>query len=217
VRPLLPPPLLALSPGDLAEAELPGFLARLRRAVEAGLRGLLLREPQLEDRSFLELARSVRAQLAETHGAHAWLGLHDRVHLVLAAGAQGVHLGFRSLRPRELPHELLGGAAVGLSTHAADETAQWSGADYLFHGPVNPTPSKLGLVEPIGADGLAAGVARAPVPVWALGGLGPEHVALALEAGARGVAAISALWSPDDPAPTVTAFLEALEREGTRA
>ena len=213
----LPPPLLALSPGDLGATDGPQFIARLGRAVGAGLRGLLLREPALEDRAFLELARSARKVLTDADETSAWLGLHDRAHLVRAAGAGGLHLGFRSLRPADLPRELLGRAAIGLSTHAADATEEWACVDYLFHGPVHPTPSKRGRVEAIGMDGLAEGVARAPVSVWALGGLGPEDVAAALDAGARGVAAISAVWSAGDPAHAVTAFLEALEREGLRA
>ena len=216
--PAFPPPLLALSPGDLAAGDAQSFGGRLRRAAEAGLRGILVREPALDDRALLELARSAVEILRAAHGDGAWCGVHDRAHLVRAAGAQALHLGFRSLRPTDVPANLLDGALVGLSTHAGDagrDAEAWEQVDYLFHGPVHETVSKQGLLEPIGFEGLARGVARSPVPVWALGGLHPEDVAAALDAGARGVAAIGALWNPEDPALSVGAFREAFERVGS--
>ena len=97
----LPPRLLALSPGDLASGE--GFalraadlLERVRAAKRVGLRGVLLREPQLPDGALTELAVSLKAILDG-----GWVGLHDRPHLVAGVGAQGVHLGFRSLTALE--------------------------------------------------------------------------------------------------------------------
>ena len=58
----------------------------------------MLREPRLPDREFLELARELAARCRERG---AWFCVHDRVHAALAAGADAVQLGFRSLVPRE--------------------------------------------------------------------------------------------------------------------
>lgn len=211
----LPPTLLALSPGTLRDAaDVERLLQRAAAARAAGLRGVLLREPHLGERPFLELARRLRALLA---GDGGWLGLHDRAHLVAAAGADAVHVGFRSLSPAELRSWLPADVAVGLSTHAGDDVAAWGSADYLVHGPVFDTPSKRGLLEPIGTGGLAAAVARAPRPVWALGGLAPEHperVRGALEAGARGVAVLAAVLAREDPAPAVRALLALVGSRG---
>lgn len=208
---VLPPLLLALTAGDLTPgAMLLGGTSRLRaavaRAVAAGLRGVLLREPGLPDGAYLTLAVQLRQVLAP-HGG--WLGLHDRPHLVTAAGAQGVHLGFRSLPPGEARAAAGPDACLGLSTHLGDEPEAWAGCDYRFFGPVRATPSKEGILEPTGFQELARATTSAP-PVWALGGLRPEDVAQARAAGAAGVAALGGVLGAADPAAATAAYLEAL-------
>lgn len=207
----LPPPLVVLSPGDL-DASRPERLTRLlaaaSRARAAGLAGLLLREPGLDDRAFLELARRLRALFAPP----AWLGLHDRAHLAAALEADAVHLGFRSLAPAVLRTWLDPRVALGLSTHAGDDPRSWAAADYLFHGPVYDTPSKRGLVEPIGLDGLVRAKGLSAQPLWALGGITPERVRDVLATGVRGVAVRSALWDAQDAGRATARFLSAAAR-----
>src|SRR6185503_8453505 len=62
------PRLIALSPGTLAAAGATPFLGALERALGAGLPGLLLREPRLGDRDYLELAARVNALRAAHPG-----------------------------------------------------------------------------------------------------------------------------------------------------
>jgi thiamine-phosphate pyrophosphorylase len=194
----LPPPLLALTPGvPLRAGELE---ARVRAAVGAGLCGVLLREPSLADGPFLELAARLRELLGE-----GWLGLHDRGHLAAACRADGVHLGFRSLRPVELRGWLPEEVAIGLSTHAGDDPACFESADYLFHGPVFSTPKPVPL-DPVGPEGLASAVRGTTLPVWGLGGITPARVEDVLAVGARGVAVLSGLLGSPDPARAAAAF-----------
>lgn len=203
------PRLIALSPGDLGGGSTPRapFLHALEAALAAGLPGLLLREPALSDRAYLELAADVRL-VFERLGA-PWFAVHDRAHLAEVLGADAVHLSFRSLRPSELGW-LGPGLALGLSTHAHDDPASWGGAHYLFHGPLRATPSKAGRLAPIGLEGLRAAVAAAPCPVLALGGVRAEDVAGALGVGAHGVAVRAGLLGARDPAAATAAFLAAL-------
>jgi thiamine-phosphate diphosphorylase len=196
------PRLVALSPGDLRDdsgAAALAFLAALERALGAGLPGLLLREPQLADRDFLALGERVRKLSAR---AGAWLAVHDRAHLAAALGADALHLGFRSLAPRELRPWPAGahpcGIALGLSTHAHDDPRAWADADYLFHGPLHATPSKAGRLEPVGADGLARALAATTRPIRALGGVTP------------GVAVRAGLLPAADPAAATRAYLAGL-------
>jgi len=205
----LPPPLVALSPGDLARRGAAGertFLDATARAVRAGLRGILLREPALQDRPLLELARRLRDALPED----GWTAVHDRVHLAAACGAQAVHLGFRSLTPARVRRLLPDGIAIGFSAHAGDEPGLAEGSDYLFFGPVLETPSKRGWKEPVGLERLAREVRRSPVPVWAIGGIGPEHVRACLDAGCAGVAVRSGALLAADPAAACAELLSAL-------
>lgn len=204
----LPPQLLALSPGNLRSGQAVRFLVLLGAALEAGLSGLLLREPGLSDRELMELGVRLR-ELAPG----LWLGVHDRLHLASALGAQGAHLGFRSLPPEVAQEHFGAQLAIGLSTHGEDPASRWAGCDYLFHSPVFATPSKPpgcpGYREALGFAGLQSAVASSRVPIWALGGLHPEHVPGCLAAGARGVAVLSGIWSSANPAEATALYLKA--------
>lgn len=205
--PQLPPPILALTPGTLEPGDRRAadeLVQRVRAAVSGGLGAVLLREPGLPDAELVALAQTLSGRFEDL-----WLGVHDRVHLARAVGAQGVHVGARSLTPAELRTWLPAELALGLSTHTADHEARWAGADYLFHGPVHMTPKPY-LVEPIGFSGLRAAVERSPAPIWALGGLGPGDVAGALEAGAGGVAVLSGILPTPDPKSAAESYAAAL-------
>ena len=205
----LPPPLVALSPGGLAEDRVDdAFLRALANAVGAGLSALLLREPAMGDGRFLDLARACR----ETLGPRGWLAVHDRVHLAEASGADAVHLGFRSLAPPEARPVLDERVAIGLSAHAADDGARWRDADYLVFGPVRETPSKRGVLAPTGLEVLAEAVRRSPAPVWAIGGIAPDDVLPCLAAGCRGVAVLSGLLPAGDPAAACRGYLARMPR-----
>ena len=71
----------------------------------------------------------------------------------------------------------------------------------MFH-----TPSKEGLVQAIGLGPLKELVAAAKIPVLAIGGITPENAAQVMETGVAGLAAISALTDPEDPAAAARAF-----------
>jgi thiamine-phosphate diphosphorylase len=204
---LAPPRLVALSPGTLERGGRAGFLAALAAALDAGLPGLLLREPGLSDRALLALGAEVGALRARSP---FWFALHDRAHLVAALDAQALHLSFRSLAPPAARAALAPGVTLGLSTHADDERAGWRGVDYLFHGPLHATPSKAGRLAPVGFEGLAAAVADTPAPLLALGGVRPEDVARVRALGAHGVAVLSGILGAAEPARATAAYLAEL-------
>jgi thiamine-phosphate diphosphorylase len=94
---------------------------------------------------------------------------------------------------------------VGRSTHGAEEAraAAADGADYVFLGPIWPTPSHPGRPG-IGVESIRQAV---PARVIAIGGVTPERAAACIDAGAWGVAAISALWLAEDPAAAAAELL----------
>jgi thiazole tautomerase (transcriptional regulator TenI) len=96
---------------------------------------------------------------------------------------------------------------IGRSVHSIEEAdaAVREGADFLVVGSIYRTASHPGR----SAVGLrlvreAAGLSR---PVIAIGGITPERAIEVKEAGAYGVAAISALWLASDPAAATLAML----------
>ena len=83
----------------------------------------------------------------------------------------------------------------GASCHDAAElaAARALGADYAVLGPVLPTGSHPG-AKVLGWGGFESLARNAGMPVYAIGGLRPDHVAEAQRYGGQGVAGISAYW-----------------------
>ncbi len=206
------PDLLAITPGRAldrsAQAELVRVVGALGSACGARL-GLVLREPALTDGLYLELARQCRAHVA-------WLALHDRPHLVGAAGADAVHLGFRSLAPDDARRVLARAgaehASIGFSGHAHDPLTLCAAADYSTFSPIFATASKHGVLEPTGLAALAERCAELARPVFALGGITAETAAACVAHGARGVAALGAIFDARAPVAAALDLLAALPR-----
>ncbi|QDU84964.1 Regulatory protein TenI [Planctomycetes bacterium Pla163] len=200
-----PPALVALTPGD-AEAALDGRLERaVARALEAGLPGLLVREPLLEDGPFLKLASRLREH-AERCAVRPWFAIHDRVHLAAELGVNAVHLGGGSLPPYVAREQLPEAIAIGFSSHVDDAPAAWRGADHLFLSPVRTTASKPGAAA-IGFEPLAERARASGLPVLALGGLVPGDLARARAHGAVGIAVLSGILLEPDPGRAALRYL----------
>jgi 8-oxo-dGTP diphosphatase len=106
----------------------------------------------------------------------------------------GLHIPARflfALDARPVPTSLW----FGCSCHDAREleAALALDADYAFLGPVRATASHPG-APGIGWGKFSALVAGLPLPVYAIGGLAPEDLNDAWNAGAQGIAAIRGLW-----------------------
>lgn len=196
----------------------PNFREAAAAVLRAGCAALALhvRGPATPGGRLLAVARALGAP---ARAAGSWLVVNDRVDVALAAGADGAHLGVRSLSVA-VARRLLGpGVRVGASVHslAEAEAAAEEGADWIFAGTIYGTPSHPGR-EPAG-PAFAGDVARAArgAPVLAIGGVTPGRVHNVLEAGAAGVAVIRGVWDAPDPAEAVRRYLEELARGRSRA
>lgn len=128
-----------------------------------------------------------------TRGSHTLLFVNDRPDIARASRADGVHLTTRSL-PADVVRRAFGRRLlIGVSTHTLAEAraAREEGADFAVFGPIFETPSKQTYGPPPGLEKLGeAAHALKSFPLLALGGLTPENAALALDAGASGIAGI---------------------------
>jgi len=68
--------------------------------------------------------------------------------------------------------------------------------------------NKLHARAPIGFDGLQRAVLATRVPVWALGGLLPEHADEVRRSGAQGMAVLSGVFGAESPANAARAYLD---------
>jgi thiamine-phosphate pyrophosphorylase len=138
--------------------------------------------------------------------------VNDRLHVALAAGADGGHVGADDL-PVAAARRILGPRAVLGATARDAETAQRAvrdGATYLGVGPAYRTSTKDGLPDPIGPAGIAAVARAVAVPVIAIGGVTAARTNELTEAGAHGIAVVGAVSWADDPGKATAVLLKAL-------
>ncbi len=193
---------MALPTSTLALVTPPGPWdeARAAAVVAAAVRGgvnLVQMRPRgagLDGGGLLAAAQALRDL---TEGA-ALLFVSADPDLARRARADGVHLpeSMVSTRRSDLPSRLL----VGRSVHSAEaaEEAEEAGADLLIAGAVFATGSHPG--EPVaGLDVVRRAAERCRAPVLGIGGIGSGNAASVMEAGAGGVAVISAIWDSPDP------------------
>jgi thiamine-phosphate pyrophosphorylase len=187
-------------------------IAVVSAALAAGAPVVQVRvEDGATDREAYEFARRVR-ELCHRHGATCLV--NDRLHVALAVGADGGHIGDEDL-PVAAARRVLGPAAVLGATcrdPASAQAAVSGGASYLGVGPAYHTATKDGLPAAIGPDGVGAVASAVPgTPVIAIGGVTAERVPALLAAGAYGVAVVGAVSTAPDPAAATRELLAALE------
>ena len=159
----------------------------------------------------------LRDTLAVCRAAGVPCIVDDDVTLALATGADGVHLGHedlplsdaRHVLPRMArPKRILGATAT---TAGQARAAEADGADYIGFGPVFPTSSKANPASVKGLDGLAETCSAVSIPVVAIAGITPARVAPCLDAGAWGVAVMTAITTAADPIEATRAFRRQLD------
>ena len=159
-------------------------------AVAAGVDWVQIREKDLPARRLLALTDAALEHARRP--ARTRVMVNDRLDVALAAKAHGVHLGTRSM-PVDLVRKLTPREfVVGVSCHSLAEAlaAQAAGADYILLGPIFATPSKLPYGPPLGVSKLREVTSQVSVPVFALGGITLDRVALCRQNGAAGIAGI---------------------------
>jgi thiamine-phosphate pyrophosphorylase len=135
--------------------------------------------------------------------------VNDRCDLALAVDADGVHLGQEDL-PLDLARKVMGPEKlIGISTHNPAQVREASAGkpDYLGFGPIFKPGSKQDHDPVVGIEGLRAIRALTSLPVFAIGGITAENVGEAMQAGANGVAVISAILKAPDIKQAVSDFL----------
>lgn len=167
-------------------------------AVRGGVTAVQLRAKSSSHAEFLDLARRVSA-LLKTHRVP--LFINDRVDIALACGAAGVHLGQDDL-PAALARKVLAkGAIIGVSVNTPEEAmeAERQGADYVGAGPIFRTSTKDTDLPVLGPEGIRRIKDRVRIPVVAIGGITDLNARAAREAGADGIAVVSAILGAPDP------------------
>lgn len=173
------------------------LLQVVQKAIKGGVTVVQLREKDLSAREFYELGIRTKELLPPD----VPLLIDDRLDLALAIGTDGLHLGQRDL-PVEIARKLLGPPAIiGLSVENLSQlqAAKQLPVDYLAISPVFSTPTKTDTGPAWGLDGLRTARELTCLPLVAIGGIDENNAASVIQAGADGVAVVSAICAAPDP------------------
>ena len=167
-------------------------------AVQGGVTCVQMREKQLNTRDFVAQGLVLKALLAPHHIA---LVVNDRIDVALACGAQGVHLGQTDMpvaqARRLLPPEVF----IGWSVESMADVASSAllDVDYLGVSPIFSTPTKTDTQAPWGLAGLRSARTATALPLVAIGGIHSGNAMAVIDAGADGLAVVSAICAASDP------------------
>ncbi|MBY4972263.1 thiamine phosphate synthase [Streptococcus suis] len=189
------------------------FLDVLEKALQAGITCFQFREKgeqALIGSEKLSLAKQVQ------HLCHRYqvpLIINDDIELARAIDADGIHLGQGDLSVVEA-RQLFPGKIIGLSVGTEEEylNSPIELVDYIGSGPVFPTLSKDDASPAIGMDGLKQlRRLNSDIPMVAIGGLSAKDCKDILQAGADGIALISAISHAEDPYKATKILVEGMQ------
>lgn len=180
------------------------FESKIRSAVEGGCTMVQLREKNINSYLMYQRALSIKKITDEYHIP---LIINDRLDIMLAVGADGVHLGQQDI-PVKIVRRLIGkDKIIGVSAHCIEEAekAERDGADYLGVGAIFPTTTKKDIIiTPVNM--LREIKETVSVPVVAIGGINQNNINTLKGSHVDGVAVISAIMKSKDPKGSAVAL-----------
>lgn len=193
----------------LLDAERPGLETTVEMALAAGVTMVQVRGHQIPVARRCELVQALRPR-CQLH--QAALLVNDRLDIGLACGADGFQLGEQSFPPA-LARELVGeDYLLGASVHtlAEAQAAVTGGVDFLLAGTIFASRSHPGKAG-CGPGFIAQMKRELPAcPLLAIGGITSANAGQVMQAGADGIAVISAILDAADIPRAVHALRRAL-------
>lgn len=183
--------------------------ALVLEAVAGGVTMVQLREKEADFAEFMASARALKAALAPTGVP---LFINDSVEITRLSGAQGVHLG-QSDMPCAQARQILGpevGIGLSVETRAQALDAETLDVDYLGASPVFASATKTDTGEPWGLDGMRWLRAHSRHVLIGIGGITSDNAASVVQAGAHGIAVVSAICSASKPRSAAQTLRQAI-------
>ena len=176
----------------------PGTFEKVvEEALEGGVTLVQLREKEGDTGLLFERAVKLK-QITKAY--HVPLIIDDRIDIMMAADADGVHLG-QSDMPAALARKLIGADKImGVSAGTLEEAvkAEKEGADYLGVGAMFPTATKkdADITTP---ETLRKIMDTVHIPVVTIGGMNERTIPLFKGYGLSGFAVVSAIMASREP------------------
>lgn len=192
---------------DSSDYEEDEFLERVESALKGGVTILQLREKNKTTREYIELAEKVH-EITKRYNVP--LIIDDRVDVMLAVDAEGVHVGAEDM-PLDMARRIIGkdkilGATA--KTVPVAKAAYEAGADYLGVGAIYPTTTKVKTIL-TSTETLADICKAVPIAVNAIGGLNATNLHVLKGIDIDGICAVSAIMKADSPKQAVEDMIRA--------
>ncbi len=134
--------------------------------------------------------------------------INDRLDVALLTNLVNIHLPTHGL-PVKLVKEQYPTMIVGRSVHSVAEAIQSEKdqANYVIYGHCFETKCKKGL-SPNGIDQLIDIKKILTIPVYAIGGIAPDHLPILTELQIDGIAVMSGIFSSESPRDSAQKYVE---------
>ena len=174
-----------------------GMVETARIAAANGVTVVQLRAPAWKKRELVECGRAIKAVLDPLHIP---LIVNDHADVCLAVDAQGLHVGQKDLAPVDARAIIGPDKVLGLSVSNIDDlnAVDTSIVDHLGIGPIFATATKKDAAPALGIDGFAKLASHKPCPVVAIGSVKANLAQDLFQAGADGLAVVSAICGQKD-------------------
>ena len=182
------------------------FCACIEEAIKGGVKIVQLREKNISTKDFYEKALKVK-EICKNY--RVLFIINDRLDIVQAVGADGVHLG-QSDMPIEKAREILKNKfLIGATARNVEEAkrAELLGADYIGSGAIFRTNTKDN-AKKLEMEELKKIVASVKIPVFAIGGINIDNVSILKNIGLQGICAVSGILSEKDCKKAVDMMLK---------
>lgn len=168
----------------------------VEQAILGGCSVVQLREKECDTKDFFQLAKGIK-QVTDKYNIP--LIINDRIDIMLAVDAAGVHLGQEDMPMKEARRIVGENKIIGVSAHNLEEAKKaWEeGADYLGVGAIFGTKTKKNTVD-TSIETLKEICHTVKIPVVAIGGIGLSNIYQLNGSGISGVAVVSAIMAAEN-------------------
>lgn len=190
--------LIAVTNDRMANELLLKTLMNIANSIDA----IILREKSKTDAEVIDLIQKLLAAGV----AQNKIIVHGRADIAVQTGIKKVQLPDYGV-PLTLAKTRFPTISFGRSIHSFEgaEVAYKDGADWLLYGHLFTTESKERL-PPRGTTELIHITASLPIPIYAIGGIKPNHLPLLQKTGVSGIAVMSSIFDSANPSEVVATY-----------
>ncbi len=173
------------------------FLKTIEESLKGGVSLVQVREKNLNDDEFLNVALNVKKILKKYEIP---LIINDNVKIAKKIDADGVHVGQDDLEAKKARDILGENKIIGVSAHNIQEAkkAEEDGADYIGCGTIFNSPTKSDAKSLTKKD-LIDVVNAVDIPVVYIGGITKNNIKELANTGIKGVSVVSAIMESENP------------------